>query len=127
MTPFGRVPRAGPEPPRSHAQAKAGCEIALLVHGVHSDSTCWNRLGVGLSRTWLYELLVRLHVIPGLGKPRLRALQAQHIRTWLSGLRTTCQCCAQGKDAERAMRGKAPATVMATAVVCRLHNDGKRL
>ena len=36
-----------------------------------------------------YELLVRLYVVPGLGKRRLRALQAQHIRTWLNGLRTT--------------------------------------
>jgi hypothetical protein len=54
-----------------------------------------------------YELLVRLYVVPGLGKRKLRALQAQHIRAWLNGLRTTCQCCAQGKDAERAMRGKA--------------------
>ncbi len=53
-----------------------------------------------------YELLVRLYVVPGLGKRRLRALQAQHIRTWLNGLQTTCQCCAQGKDAERAKKGK---------------------
>ena len=44
-----------------------------------------------------YELLVRLYVVPGLGKRKLRALQAQHIRAWLNGLRTTCQCCAQGK------------------------------
>ena len=27
-----------------------------------------------------YELLVRLYVVPGLGKRKLRALQAQHIR-----------------------------------------------
>jgi len=54
-----------------------------------------------------YELLLRLYVVPGLGKRRLRALQAQHIRTWLTGLQTTCQYCAQGKDAERAKKGKA--------------------
>lgn len=48
-----------------------------------------------------YELLVRLYVVPGLGKRKLRALQAQHIRTWLNGLRSVCQCCAQGKDAKR--------------------------
>src|ERR1700757_3155917 len=54
-----------------------------------------------------YELLVRLYVVPGLGKRKLRALQAQHIRAWLNGLRTTCKCCAQGKDAERATKGKA--------------------
>src|SRR6476660_4525130 len=51
-----------------------------------------------------YELLVRLYVVPGLGKRKLRALQAQHLRTWLNGLRTTCQCCAQGKDADRAKK-----------------------
>ena len=28
----------------------------------------------------------------GLGKRKLRALQAHHIRSWLNGLRTTCQC-----------------------------------
>ncbi|MBV9639843.1 MAG: hypothetical protein JO330_09860 [Mycobacteriaceae bacterium] len=46
-----------------------------------------------------YELLVRLYIVPGLGKWKLRALQAQHIRTWLNGLQSICQCCAQGKDA----------------------------
>jgi hypothetical protein len=45
-----------------------------------------------------YGLLVRLYVLPGLGKRRLRALQAQHIRSWLNGLRTTCQCCVQGNS-----------------------------
>lgn len=48
-----------------------------------------------------YELLVRLYIIPGLGKRKLRSLQAQHVRIWLNGLRTSCQCCAQGKDARR--------------------------
>jgi integrase len=48
-----------------------------------------------------YELLVRLYVVPGLGKRKLRALQAQHVRAWLNGLRSACQCCAQGKDAKR--------------------------
>lgn len=49
-----------------------------------------------------YELLVRLYVVPGIGKHKLRTLQAQHIRAWLNGLRSVCQCCAQGKDAKRA-------------------------
>ena len=34
-----------------------------------------------------YELLVRRYIVPGLGKRKLRALQAQHVRTWLAGLR----------------------------------------
>jgi len=49
-----------------------------------------------------YEQLVRLYLVPGLGKKKLRALQAQHVRTWLSGLATKCQCCAQNKDGRRA-------------------------
>src|SRR5271168_2816163 len=65
-----------------------------------------------------YELLVRLYVVPGLGKRKLRALQAQYIRAWLNGLRTTCQCCAQGKDAERAMKGKARCCAKTPAECC---------
>lgn len=48
-----------------------------------------------------YEGDVRLHIIPGIGKHKLKALQANHIRTWLNGLSTLCQCCSQGKDAKR--------------------------
>jgi integrase len=65
-----------------------------------------------------YELLVRLYVVPGLGKRKLRALQAQHIRAWLNGLRTTCQCCAQGKDTERAKKGKARCCAKKPAECC---------
>jgi hypothetical protein len=44
-------------------------------------------------------------------------LQAHHIRTWLNGLRTTCQCCAPGEDAERAKKGQdVPAPVDAPRV-----------
>jgi integrase len=48
-----------------------------------------------------YMLLTRLYLIPGLGAKRLDRLQVRDIRTWLNRLRTTCQCCAQGKDAAR--------------------------
>ena len=48
-----------------------------------------------------YEGDVRLHIIPGIGKRKLKSLQAAHIRTWLNDLRTTCQCCTQGRDAAR--------------------------
>ncbi|MGW0250809.1 tyrosine-type recombinase/integrase [Nocardia goodfellowii] len=48
-----------------------------------------------------YELLVRLYIVPGLGHRKLKALQADHIRTWLNRLKDQCQCCAQGKDAKR--------------------------
>jgi hypothetical protein len=59
-----------------------------------------------------------LYVVPGLGKRKLRALQAQHIREWLNGLRTTCQCCAQGKGTERAMKGKARCCAKKPAECC---------
>lgn len=48
-----------------------------------------------------YETLVRLYMVPGLGNRKLRSLESRHIREWLNGLRTRCQCCAQGKDAKR--------------------------
>ncbi|PPJ06947.1 site-specific integrase [Nocardia nova] len=49
-----------------------------------------------------YEGDVRLHIIPGLGRHKLKALDTRHVRTFLKTLRTKCQCCAQGKDANRA-------------------------
>lgn len=45
---------------------------------------------------------MRLHILPGIGKRKLKSLQPAHIREWLAGLQTKCQCCAQGKDAARA-------------------------
>ena len=48
-----------------------------------------------------YEGDVRLHIIPGIGKRKLKTLQAAEIRLWLNQLRTRCQCCAQGKDRTR--------------------------
>jgi integrase len=37
------------------------------------------------------------------GTKRLDRLQTRDIRAWLNQLRTTCQCCAQGKDAGRSL------------------------
>jgi integrase len=48
-----------------------------------------------------YESLVRLYLVPGLGTKRLDRLSVREVQTWLNGLRTACQCCAQGKDARR--------------------------
>lgn len=48
-----------------------------------------------------YEGDVRLHIIPGIGKRKLKSLQPVHIRSWLTGLRALCQCCAQKKDERR--------------------------
>jgi len=66
-----------------------------------------------------YEQLVRLYLVPGLGKKKLRALQAQHVRTWLSGLATKCQCCAQNKDVKRTLNPGDPTKVdLAKARCC---------
>ncbi len=57
----------------------------------------------GIPRTTYatYEGDMRLHIIPGIGKRKLKTLQASEIRLWLNQLRTRCQCCAQGKDTNR--------------------------
>jgi integrase len=48
------------------------------------------------------ETFCRVHIIPYLGKKRLDRLQVADIRQWLNKLGRICQCCAQGKDANRA-------------------------
>ncbi|WP_034092089.1 tyrosine-type recombinase/integrase [Streptacidiphilus albus] len=48
-----------------------------------------------------YTTVVRLYLIPGLGKKKLAKLTAKDVRTWLDQLRTTCQCCARGIDTAR--------------------------
>ncbi|WP_088290676.1 tyrosine recombinase XerC [Kineosporia sp. A_224] len=48
-----------------------------------------------------YETMCRLYIVPGLGQKRLDKLAVRDVQTWLTGLRTACQCCAQRKDAGR--------------------------
>ncbi|MET9918116.1 site-specific integrase [Streptomyces sp. NPDC006435] len=48
-----------------------------------------------------YAACVDRYLIPGLGKKKLTKLTAKDVRTWLNQLRTTCQCCARGIDAQR--------------------------
>jgi integrase len=48
-----------------------------------------------------YEVLARLHIVPGLGRKRLDKLQVPDVQTWLNTEQRVCQCCAQGKDARR--------------------------
>jgi integrase len=48
-----------------------------------------------------YEGVVRLHLIPGLGKKRLSKLGAQDVRIFITRVRNECQCCKHGWDAER--------------------------
>lgn len=48
-----------------------------------------------------YEGVVRLHLIPGLGKKRLSKLTAQDVRAFITRARNQCQCCKHGWDAQR--------------------------
>lgn len=48
-----------------------------------------------------YAACVDQYLIPGLGKKRLTKITAKDVRTWLNQLRTTCQCCTRGIDADR--------------------------
>ncbi|MFG2594568.1 tyrosine-type recombinase/integrase [Streptomyces sp. NPDC048462] len=48
-----------------------------------------------------YAASIRLHLNPGIGAKKLARLTTRDVRTFLDGLRTTCQCCAQERDADR--------------------------
>ncbi|MGW0192019.1 site-specific integrase [Nonomuraea sp. NPDC003201] len=44
-----------------------------------------------------YEALVRLYLIPGVGKKRLDKLTVRDVQTWLNTLPALCTCCTQKK------------------------------
>src|SRR3954452_2238184 len=46
-----------------------------------------------------YETLVRLYIEPGVGHVRLDRLRVRDVQSWLNTVASTCQCCAQSKDA----------------------------
>ena len=48
-----------------------------------------------------YAACVRRFLIPGLGTKKLAKLTAKDVRTCLDQVRTACQCCRRGLDAER--------------------------
>jgi integrase len=48
-----------------------------------------------------YESVVRLHLIPDLGRKRLDTLQVQHVKTFLDAFKQKCLCCANGWDKRR--------------------------
>jgi integrase len=54
-----------------------------------------------------YESHVCHYIGPKLGAIRLDRLRVRDVQTWLNGLPTQCQCCAQGKDSRRLDRGRA--------------------
>ncbi|MDF4254426.1 site-specific integrase [Streptomyces sp. WMMB303] len=48
-----------------------------------------------------YESVVRVHLVPGLGRKKIRTLRAAEVRTWLARVTSECQCCKHGWDEER--------------------------
>jgi integrase len=48
-----------------------------------------------------YEVMARLHVVPGVGKRRIDRLTVRETQAWLNKLARSCQCCAQEKDTNR--------------------------
>jgi hypothetical protein len=54
-----------------------------------------------------YESHVKNYIEPGIGALRLDRLRVADVQPWLNRLAAQCQCCAQGKDARRALHGTA--------------------
>ena len=88
-------------------QQRRGIPVATTTLTVAEYMTYWleHIAEPSIRRTTYatYEGDVRLAHRSGYRQRKLKSLQASHIRTWLTKLRTTCQCCAQG----RTPRGKA--------------------
>ncbi|RKN39524.1 site-specific integrase [Streptomyces hoynatensis] len=48
-----------------------------------------------------YESVARVHLVPGLGRKKIRTLRAAEVRTWLAQVAAECQCCKHGLDVDR--------------------------
>jgi integrase len=48
-----------------------------------------------------YEVVIRVHLVPGLGKKKLNKLTGADVRLFLRRLANTCLCCLHGTDARR--------------------------
>jgi integrase len=83
--------RRGPVVPRSPA-------LATYLDGWLNDVV---RPGLAPATVANYDLFVRLYIVPDLGRRKLEKLTVRDVQVWVNQLRTRCQCCAQGKDAER--------------------------
>ena len=86
-------------------RADQGTPVASVNWTVADYLTYWLRQVVREDRrpkTYQgYESVVRLHLIPGLGRKRLDKLTAQDVRTFITRTRQECQCCKHGWDAQR--------------------------
>lgn len=104
-------------------QQRRGIPVVTTTMEVAEYMTYWleNIAEPSIRRTTYasYEGDVRLHIIPGIGKRKLKSLQPAEVRAWLTGLQSLCQCCAQGKDAKRASKGKARCCALQPAKCCK--------
>lgn len=86
------------------SQAKAG-PVSTTVPTLAEYLSYWLDEVIKPNRAPLtyatYEAFTRLHIVPGLGPKSLARLQVRDVQTWINKLATTCQCCAQNKDARR--------------------------
>ncbi|MBN6057924.1 site-specific integrase [Nonomuraea sp. RK-328] len=86
-------------------QADEGIPVSLENWTVADFLTYWLKHIVSEERrpkTYQgYESVVRLHLVPGLGKKRLGKLNAQDVRLFINRVRSECQCCRNGWDASR--------------------------
>ncbi|MFV2195495.1 tyrosine-type recombinase/integrase [Nocardiopsis sp. LOL_012] len=90
---------------KNHMQAKKG-PVATSVPTVESYLKYWMEEVVrepdfSPLTVSTYGQFVRYYLVPYLGKKKLDKLTAKDLRAWVNTLRRTCQCCAQGKDADR--------------------------
>ncbi|MEV0109214.1 site-specific integrase [Nocardia sp. NPDC050799] len=96
---------ADAERTRLKEMERQGIPVEITTMTVAEYMSYWLEevVGPSIRRTTYatYRGDIRLHIAPALGKRKLKALSAQHVRTFINGLRTRCQCCAQGKDAAR--------------------------
>jgi hypothetical protein len=90
-------PRAGRSSPRYR-------QLGQFLHRWLEDTVAPNLAPLTYAT---YESHVKNYIEPGIGALRLDRLRVADVQPWLNRLATQCQCCAQGKDARRALHGTA--------------------
>jgi integrase len=72
----------------------------------------------------MYETMVRVHIVPALGRKRLDRLTIRDVQAWVNQLATTCQCCAQGKDKARPVQKR---RCCAIGKCCKQHTSARTI
>lgn len=90
---------------KNHMEAKKG-PVATSTPTLAAYLTYWMREVVkepdfSPLTVNTYDQHIRRYLLPHLGQKKLDKLTVRLLRSWVNTLRTTCQCCAQGKDQAR--------------------------